>query len=89
MLGNFEEATISFCKSIQAKTSNKFVAQSYYEKFVLMFKKSEFYAIQHELDLLRLQEEEEMLHLKPQEEAKSPKERNSGRLSAGFEISNS
>lgn len=40
MLGSFEEATISFCKSIQAKTSNKFVAQSYYEKFVLMFKKS-------------------------------------------------
>ena len=47
ILGNFEEATIFFCKSIEAKTSLKFVTQSYYEKFVLMFKKNDFYGIQH------------------------------------------
>ena len=47
ILGNFEEAGLAYQKAIQANTSSKFTSQAYYQKFVLMFKKNDFYGIQH------------------------------------------
>jgi hypothetical protein len=38
---------LAFTKAIQSNTSEKFVGQCYYEKFVIMFKKNDFYGIQH------------------------------------------
>lgn len=47
ILGELDNALLSFRESVEANTSEKFVGQSYYEKFVLMFKKNEYYAIQY------------------------------------------
>jgi tetratricopeptide (TPR) repeat protein len=52
ILNDFEEATLAFTKAIQFNTSEKFVGQSFYEKFVIMFKKNDFYGIQHEFDMI-------------------------------------
>jgi len=54
-LGQYENALLAFRQAVEANTSAKFVAQSYYEKFVIMFKNNEYYGIQYELDIIGMQ----------------------------------